>query len=197
MRMIRICYTLLNHLKFKLLKKQGFKISKNADIIGRFIFTAIKGSRVTIDEGAKLSTSASSYHLGVFSPMKIVLSSASATLSIGQNTRIHASCIHAREKIEIGANCLIAGNCQIFDCSGHDLSFDDVENRINTTGETKPVIIEDNVWIGFGAIIMPGVRIGNGSVIAAGSVVTKNIPPMSIAGGNPATLIKTESNIKS
>ncbi|EML0281075.1 acyltransferase [Vibrio alginolyticus] len=109
---------------------------------------------------------------------------------MGANTRIHGTCIHAYESITIGKNCLIAANCQIFDGSGHDLSFSDVENRINTRGVSKPVLIEDNVWIGINSIILPGVTIGNGSVIAANSVVTKDIPPMVLAGGNPAKIIK-------
>ena len=53
------------------------------------------------------------------------------------------------------------------------------------------VVIEDNVWIAEGAMIMPGVRIGKGSIIAANSVVTKDIPPYSVAAGTPAKIIKT------
>ncbi|MBL4677498.1 MAG: hypothetical protein JKY70_15040 [Mucilaginibacter sp.] len=62
---------------------------------------------------------------------------------------------------------------------------------------TKPVIIEDNVWIGETVSVLPGVTIGKGSIIGASAVVTKNIPPYSIAVGNPAKVIKTynfESN---
>lgn len=53
-----------------------------------------------------------------------------------------------------------------------------------------PIIIEDDVWIGMNSIIMSGVRIGRGSIVAAGSVVTKDIPPYAIVGGNPAKIIK-------
>jgi len=53
-----------------------------------------------------------------------------------------------------------------------------------------PIVIEDDVWIGFGAIILSGVKIGKGSIIAAGTVVTKSFPPYSIIGGNPAKLIR-------
>lgn len=55
----------------------------------------------------------------------------------------------------------------------------------------KPVTIEKGSWVGLGAIILPGVTIGYGSVVAAGAVVTKNIPPNSFVGGVPATVIKT------
>ncbi len=54
----------------------------------------------------------------------------------------------------------------------------------------KPVVIEDFVWVGAHVCIVPGVRLGEGSVIAMGSVVTKDIPPMAIVGGNPATIIR-------
>ena len=54
-----------------------------------------------------------------------------------------------------------------------------------------PVIIDDNVWIGEGAMIMPGVHVGNGAIIAANSVVTKDIPAYSVAAGIPAKIIKT------
>ena len=108
-----------------------------------------------------------------------------AVIKIGENTRIHGTCIHAYKSIEIGKNCLIAANCQIFDGNGHDLSFENVHNRINTIGESKEIIIEDSVWLGTGVIVLPGVKIGMGSVIAANSVVHKDIPSMVIAGGNP------------
>ena len=56
--------------------------------------------------------------------------------------------------------------------------------------EMKPVYIDDDVWIGRRVLIMPGVHIGTGAIIAAGSVVTKNVEPYSIVGGNPAKHIK-------
>lgn len=58
------------------------------------------------------------------------------------------------------------------------------------------MIIEDDVWLGYGVIVLPGVRIGRGSVIGAGSVVAKDIPPYSIAVGNPIVIIKQREYIK-
>ena len=56
--------------------------------------------------------------------------------------------------------------------------------------EIRPVIIEDDVWIGARVIILPGVTIGTGSVIGAGAVISKSIPPYSVAVGNPARIVK-------
>ncbi|WP_321332886.1 acyltransferase [uncultured Bacteroides sp.] len=113
-----------------------------------------------------------------------------AKIIIGDNTRINGACIHAQNKIVIGKNCLIAANVQIFDSNGHLPAFDCVQLRINTRDIPKEIIIGDNIWIGANSIILPGVHIGNGSVIAAGSIVTQDIPAMVLAGGNPAKIIK-------
>jgi acetyltransferase-like isoleucine patch superfamily enzyme len=127
------------------------------------------------------------------SPVKL-FADRNGIIIIGDNTRVHGSCIHAYKSIKIGNNCLIAANCQIFDGAGHDLSFENVRNRINTKGSAKEIVIEDNVWIGANSIILPGVKIGNGSIISAGSTVKGNIPPMVLAGGNPIEIIKDYKN---
>ena len=110
-----------------------------------------------------------------------------AQINIGKNTRIHGTCIHAFKRIDIGQDCLIAANCQIFDSNGHNSLPN--ERRTNN-GEAKEIKIGDNVWIGANSIILPGVSIGSNSIIAAGSVVNKSVPSEHIAGGNPAKLIK-------
>ena len=70
-------------------------------------------------------------------------------------------------------------------------NFADTEKRIDEQGvSTTPVVIEDDVWIGANAVVLPGVRIGTHSVVAAGAVVTKDVPPHSIVAGIPAKLIK-------
>ena len=146
---------------------------------------------VRIGNNVTLNSSNRSYHINMHSPAKLYVEGQGTEIIIGDDTRIHGTCLHACERIEIGKKCLIAANTQIFDCSGHDLSFENVENRLNTKGRTKPVIIEDSVWIGANCIVLPGVRIGRGSVIAAGSVVTKDVPPLCLAAGNPATVVRS------
>ncbi|MEM7601390.1 MAG: acyltransferase [Verrucomicrobiota bacterium] len=125
------------------------------------------------------------------SKVKIRLFRAESVVRIGERTRIHGSSIACYERIKIGKRCLIAANCQIMDGGGHRISETEVSQRIESIGfETKPVIIEDDVWLGLNVIVMPGARIGRGSVVAAGSVVTKDIPPMVVAGGMPAKVLR-------
>ena len=98
--------------------------------------------------------------------------------------------MHATENISIGKRYLVAANTNIIDSNGHNLSFDNIQDRIRTSGETKAIVIEDDVWIGSGCLILPGSFIGKGTIIGAGSVVKGKIPSYCIASGNPAIVIK-------
>jgi acetyltransferase-like isoleucine patch superfamily enzyme len=175
------------------LKLQSKKVTFHSDILfkGYPILQLEKGTKLSIGKNVSFTSRNRGYHLNLQSPMKLMLDKKGAEIVIGDNTRIVGTCIHAQESIRIGNNCLIAGNCQIVDSSGHELSFDNVKNRIKTLGKTRPIVIEDNVWIGANTFVLPGVTIGEGSVIGAGSIVVSNIPPYSIARGNPAVVIKT------
>lgn len=120
--------------------------------------------------------------------------------------------LDCRESVEIGSHVLISWDVMIADYDPHSTdpaaralemeyslsrilprchAFPGAVTSLKPTFATKPVVIEDDVWIGARAIILKGVRIGRGSVIAAGSVVVKDIPPYSLAAGNPAQIIKT------
>ena len=92
----------------------------------------------------------------------------------------------AAESITIGDACMIAHGAYISDADWHG-----IYDRAEPVGNTKPVILEDNVWIGDSAIVCKGVTIGKNSIIGAGAVVTKNVPPNSIFAGNPAKLVKS------
>jgi acetyltransferase-like isoleucine patch superfamily enzyme len=114
-----------------------------------------ENTSIIIGDNVTLNSNNYGYHLNMFGKVKLCTDRPHAIIEIGTNTRIHGTCIHAYKKIYIGKNCLIAANCQIFDGNGHDLSFPLVENRINTTGGAKEIIINDNVWIGTDCIILP------------------------------------------
>jgi maltose O-acetyltransferase len=117
---------------------------------------------------------------------------------IGNNGIINMNCTFVDcNKIEIGNNVLIASNVQIYTAT-HPVNAKErlVDEWKENSGQAffrtyaLPVKIEDNVWIGGGAIILPGVTIGKNSVIGAGSIVTKNIPTNCVAVGNPCRVIR-------
>lgn len=106
-----------------------------------------------------------------------------AIIDIGERTAIMNGCeIIAMTSIKIGADCRIGPHTLIYDSDFHGVAPD----RRNQSGETSPVSIGDNVWIGSRSIILKGVSIGRDAVIAAGSVVTRDVPDGVIVGGNPA-----------
>ncbi len=177
-------------------RKPNIEVNGKLILNGQPLIDIREGSTLSIGDGVTLNSKNTGYHINMHSPVKLYADRPGARIRIGEKTRIHGTCIHAYQSVEIGNNCLIAANCQIFDSDAHDLSFPEVENRINTRGESRPIKIEDNVWIGANSIILPGVTIGNGSVIAANSVVTKHVPPMVVAGGNPVRIIKCCSYIE-
>ena len=115
----------------------------------------------------------------------------------GNNCEVNMNCTFLDDnEIRIGNNALIAPNVQIY-TAFHPKNAIDRFGQPKQDGsfefcktQTAPVIIGDNVWIGGGAIIMPGVTIGDNVVIGAGSVVTKDIPSNKIAYGNPCKAIK-------
>lgn len=92
--------------------------------------------------------------------------------------------ISAADDIVVGDNCMIASNAYITDSDWHD-----IYNRI-TTGQTAPVSIKNNAWVGDSAIICKGVTIGENSIIGAGSVVVDSVPANCVAAGNPAKIVK-------
>jgi chloramphenicol O-acetyltransferase type B len=106
------------------------------------------------------------------------------SISIGENFFCGRHC-HFSCHIRIGADVLIASNVAMI---GGDHAIDNISGPIRNAGRASilPITIEDNVWIGHGAIILHGVTIRSGSVIAAGSVVTKDVDANTIVAGNPA-----------
>jgi acetyltransferase-like isoleucine patch superfamily enzyme len=172
------------------LRSNNIKLGTKVVFKNKPLIEIHKNAYLVIGDNVTINSRNKGYHVSMFRPCKLMADRPGAIIEIGANTRLHGSCIHAYKKISIGKNCLIAANCQIIDGNGHDISFSDTSNRINTTGSSEAVIIEDNVWLATGVVVLPGVTIGKGSIITANSVVHKDIPAMVIAGGNPISIIK-------
>lgn len=109
------------------------------------------------------------------------------TLDIGERTFInYGSSIAASQRVTIGARCLLGTYTLIMDNNFHRL---EPERRMESPS-SAPVVLEDNVWLGARVIVLPGVTVGTGSVIAAGSVVTRDVPPRRLAAGQPARVVR-------
>lgn len=137
-------------------------IKKNADIS--------LGNKVFLHRHCKLSV------YGTDGQAKLKIGD---NVAIGDRTEIHAGC-----EVTIGDNSLISWDCCIMDRDYHKLMSD--------TEIFKPVHIGINVWIGSRALILKGITIGDGAVVAAGSVVTRDVPAKTIVAGNPARVIKED-----
>jgi len=109
-------------------------------------------------------------------------------VKIGANLAInHEVFIIGLAGITIGDDVVLSARAMLIDVS---LSPDGFDQTATRGYANRPIVIEDGAWIGAGAIILPGVTVGRRSIVAAGSVVTKDVPPLTIVGGNPARVIK-------
>lgn len=114
----------------------------------------------------------------------------SSKIMLGDNSGIGDNC-YIQGNVKIGKNVMMAPNVSII-AINHN--FSQIDIPMNQQGSCdKWITIEDDVWIGFGAIILAGVTIGSGSIIAAGAVVSKDVPPFSIVGGVPAKILKVRA----
>lgn len=113
-----------------------------------------------------------------------------ASIRIGSNCMLNGTVIHSRSEVVIGDNCMFGAGTVVLDSDFHSTTINPTIRREQVQAVDRPVVIGNNVWIGRNAIILKGVHIGDNSIIAAGSVVTKNIPPNQVFGGNPAHFIR-------
>jgi acetyltransferase-like isoleucine patch superfamily enzyme len=131
---------------------------------------------VVFGEGVRLN--------GTIVPIELVTYT-SGWIEIGNHSLInYGSSIAARASVKIGSYCHLGHYTFVMDNDQHDVV------RHMELPRSDPVIIEDHVWIGAKAVVLPGVRIGSRAVIGAGSIVTKDIPPRCVAAGNPARVLR-------
>lgn len=114
-------------------------------------------------------------------------------LSIGDNSGVGINC-EINGPVSIGKDVMMGPEVVIY-TRNHGFLRTDIPMNIQGMGEILPVVIEDDVWIGRRVMILPGVTIGKGSVIGAGAVVVKDIPPYSVAAGVPAKVVKRRESL--
>lgn len=148
------------------------------------------GSHLLLNSGNNRNPICRNLRAALYVPTK------ESVIEIGDHVGMSSPCLWARERITIGNHVNIGGDCLILDTDVHAVDYrmrrtDFVPASPAEDGiATAPVVIEDDVWIGARCIILKGVHIGARSIIAAGSVVTQDIPAGVIAGGNPCRVIK-------
>jgi Hexapeptide repeat of succinyl-transferase len=145
------------------------------------------GSTIKIGTGNVFNSTQRSNLIGINRRCIIATHKRAAVISIGNNCGFSGTTLGAFEKIEIGDNVICGGNTLITDSDWHGIY---PEKRDTSHAASGKVVIHKNVWLGVNAVILKGVTIGENSVIAANSVVTKDIPANVIAGGNPCKVIK-------
>lgn len=130
---------------------------------------------------------------------RIVFERERAVLSVGDRTFLGNGLIAIADSVEIGSDVMFAWGVTVVDHNSHSVRFSErrgdterwLQGRKDWSAVTvDPVKIQDKAWIGFGAIILKGVTIGEGAVVAAGAVVTKSVPPWCVVAGNPARIIR-------
>jgi acetyltransferase-like isoleucine patch superfamily enzyme len=152
------------------------------------IHLAGKGE-IEFGSNVKINSSFRSNQVGLSSRMAIIVGSG-ARVIIGDNVGMSNSLIYAWKSIIIEKDVLIGGGCQIFDTDFHSISYEARVHRGDNETKTREVIIREGSFIGASSIILKGVEVGARSIVAAGSVVSRNIPADEVWGGNPAIFIK-------
>lgn len=150
----------------------------------------IKGGTLDIHPSVVLNSNPKGYHVAMPFATTLIADRQGSYISIGENTRVHGTYIHAWKSVRIGKGVLIAAGTTIVDSNGH--SSDIRYARYRRMFQDTPAAIEigDYVWIGMNSIILKGVRIGECAIIAAGSVIKKDIPPFAVVEGNPAQIVR-------
>ena len=113
-----------------------------------------------------------------------------ARIIIGDHVGMSSTVLWAHESITVGNHVKIGGNSILIDTDAHNLDYLVRRGQYTDWGVSKPIVIEDDVFIGANCLILKGVTIGARSIVAAGSVVTRSVPADCIVGGNPARIIR-------
>jgi acetyltransferase-like isoleucine patch superfamily enzyme len=167
----------------------GVQIGNGWQCYGLPIVQKHRHSTLVIGANANLRSTARSNPLGPNHPCIITTRKRGASLSIGDDFGMTGGSIICDQQVTIGQRVYMGANTIITDTDFHPL-VPATRNAYPLAGKTAPVTIEDDVFIGMQSIILKGVTIGAGSVIGAGSIVTRDIPAGVIAAGNPAQVIR-------
>ena len=176
----------LARLRFAL---NGISWGKNWRLYGVPIIHRHRESLMQIGNDLKLRSALTSNPLGPSHPVFFTTWEARSRLIIGDDFAMTGGVICAASTVRIGNHVMIGANCIIIDTDFHPINAD-LRRRDPMETTPCPITIEDDVFVGMQSIILKGVTIGRGSVVGAGSVVARDVPPKVVVAGNPAAIIK-------
>jgi acetyltransferase-like isoleucine patch superfamily enzyme len=172
------------------LRRAGITIGEPVSFLGSPIVSLAAGATISIGRNCLICSQSDKTALGVNHACVFRTIRPGAVLSIGDGVRMSGTTLCAAVRVEIGNRVVIGSNATIIDTDFHALDPEvRSSERDGDSAVCEPVRVEDDVFIGMQAMILKGVTVGHGSVVAAGAVVTKSCPPWSIIGGNPAKII--------
>ena len=174
------------------MKLKGVQIGQNVRLFGKPIIKMHPLSQIIIEDNIIINNNSfRSASTSLYGPCRFVTHFPSSLIIIKKDTGLNGTSIIARsKKIILGERVKIAPNVSIFDSPFHYLWPVNKRAKYNTFELDKDVIIGNDVWICTGSLILPGANIGDGSVVAANSLVNKSFPSNCLIGGIPAKIIK-------
>ncbi len=184
LRLLQQCSTLGMQLSMRL---RGVQSGSGLRFWGCTTVVRYPGSSIRIGSRSSFRSDRNSNLIGVDRACILSTHSATAVLEIGEDCGLSGTVIGAKSSIILGNGVLCGANTLITDFDWHGLA---PERRRTDSGDTRPIRIGNQVFIGYGSVVLKGVTIGDNSVIGANSVVTRDIPANVIAGGNPCKVIR-------
>lgn len=190
-------FSLLKITKLKYKWGDHLVIGSQVQILGKLPIMKIpKNGKLIIGDKVVLNSDFINSNTALTTRVKFV-TGINGTIRIGNNCDLNGTCMVAYDEIEIGDNCQFASSSIISDTDFHpvdkDARFAQMQGLpfSHSLVNKKKIKIGNNVWIGWGAIILKGVHIGDNSIVAAGAVVVRDVPANVVVAGNPAQIVKS------
>ena len=177
----KLYYAIYTPIQYLMLKIKRVKTDGVVYAGGLFLVNISRNSSLVIGHKCRFMSKSKGNSIGIIHQCMLSIED-NAILKIGNNCSFSGVSIWCFERITLGNNVRVGANCLIMDGDAHQ---DDPR-----AGKNKPIVIEDNVWLGGNVVVKKGVTIGRNSIIGMNSVVTKNIPTNCVAIGNPCIVVK-------
>ncbi|HEV3414470.1 MAG TPA: acyltransferase [Puia sp.] len=171
-----------NYYKF-FARCRGVEFLGSCQFMGRPKFKLYPGTRVIVGDGCKFLSGHTDNLIGINRPCIVSVYNPGTVVKIGEDTGFSGTVIGAFAGITIGSHVKCGANTLITDGDWHP--------EDPRSGEPRPVVIGDNVWLGVGVVVLKGAKIGDNTIIGANSLVTGEIPANVVAAGNPCKVLRT------